>query len=295
LKTRLHGIIPAMITPLAGEEELNEPALRRLVGFLTDGGVHGLLPLGTTGEAWALSRAERRRVLEVTVEETDGRIPVYAGTGAPSTSEVISLNRDAAEVGGIAAVTVITPFFVTPGQQELYEHYARIADASSLPVILYNNPRFTGLNLNVETVERLARHGNIAGIKDSSANLTQAAAYVTVCPAGFAVFMGADTQILAGLVYGCSGAVVTTGNAAPRIAVDIYEKHAAGDMAGARVAQERLALLRNAMNMGTFPLVVKEALNLMGMDVGPCHRPIAPLAEDSRVKLRDVLRQMGLL
>ncbi len=289
------GIVPAMVTPLAGEEELNEPALRRLVNFLIDGGVHGLLPLGTTGEAWALSRAQRRRIIEVTVEETRGRIPVYAGTGAPSTAEVVSLNRDAAEVGGVAAVTVISPFFVTPGQQELYEHYVRIADSSALPVILYNNPRFTGLNLNVETVERLARHGNVVGIKDSSANLTQAASYVAACPPEFAVFMGADTQILAGLVYGCAGAVVTTGNAVPRIAVAIYEKYAAGDVAGARAAQEQLALLRNAINMGTFPAVVKEALNLMGMGVGPCHRPIAPLSDESRAKLRDVLKQMGVL
>ena len=295
MKTLMHGIIPAMVTPLLGDEELNEPSLRRLVNFLIDGGVHGLLPLGTTGEAWALARGQRRRIIEVVVDEARGRVPVYAGTGAPSTREVISLNRDAAEVGGVAAVTVITPFFVTPSQQELYEHYARIAEASPLPVILYNNPRFTGLNLNVETVERLAHHGNIIGIKDSSANLTQAASYVTACPAGFAVFMGADTQVLAGLVYGCAGAVVTTGNAAPRIAVEIYEKYSAGDIAGARAAQERLALLRNAINMGTFPLVVKEALNLMGMDVGPCHRPIAPLSDESRAKLRDVLKQMGVL
>ncbi len=172
------GIIPAMVTPFHDDESLNVDALRQLVRFLINGGVHGLFPTGSQGEFYALTPGERQRIWDVVVEETAGQIPVYAGTGGVTTREVIALNHLAERVG-VDAVSVITPYFINPTQGELYDHYTRIADATTVPVILYSNPgRTGGLSLSVDLVARLAEHPNIIGIKDSSGDLSLTMAYI---------------------------------------------------------------------------------------------------------------------
>jgi 4-hydroxy-tetrahydrodipicolinate synthase len=282
------------VTPLHEDERLNEAALRRLVKHLIEKGVHGLFVLGSQGEFWAFNPEEKRRILEAVVEEAGGSVPVYGGTAGVTTRETIALTR-VAEQAGADGVSIITPFFVSPSQQELYEHYAAIAAATALPILLYNNPTRTGVNLAPETVARLAELENVVGVKDSSGNLSQTAAYVHATPESFAVLMGQDTLILAGLLYGCAGAVAATANVLPRLVVEIYERFQAGDVAGAKRAQDRLATLRDAFGWGTFPVVIKEAADMLGLEAGPARRPVGPLSEKARGKLAQVLRELEAL
>ena len=289
----VQGIIPAMVTPFAEDESLNVDALRQLTNFLIEGGVHGLFPTGSQGEFYALTPGERQRVWDVVVEEANGRVPVYAGTGSMTTREVLGLNRLAERVG-VSAVSIITPFFISPNQEELYRHYMTIADATSLPVILYSNPgRTGGLNLSVDLVARLAEHPNIVGIKDSSGDLSLTMAYIAATADDFTVLLGRDTLIYAGLVHGAKGSITATANAAPALVVAIYEAFLQGKLDEALSAQRKLAPLRHAFSFGTFPVVVKEALSIMGIPAGPARGPVGPMAPEQREKLRAVLAALA--
>lgn len=289
-----HGIIPAMVTPLTADDEINEPALRRLTNHLIEGGSHGLFAVGSQGEFWALSADEKQQVWEVVVEETNGRVPVYAGTAAVTTREAMTLTR-LAEKAGVDAVSILTPFFVSPSEDELYNHYRAIAESTSLPILLYSNPARTGVKVSPGLLARLAKIENIVGIKDSSGDLQLTAEYTRVAPPDFAVLMGRDTLIFAALLYGAKGAIAATANVVPALVVSIYERFKAGDMEGARSAQEALAPLRLAFFWGTFPVVIKEALDLMGMEGGPARAPVGPMSDEKREQLASVLRGLGII
>jgi 4-hydroxy-tetrahydrodipicolinate synthase len=289
-----HGIIPAMVTPLTQDDELNEPALRRLTNHLIDGGSHGLFAVGSQGEFWALSADEKQRVWEVVVEETDRRVPVYAGTAAVTTREAIALTQSA-ESAGVDTVSILTPYFLSPTDDELYEHYRAIAEATSLPIILYANPARTGVKISPDLLARLAEIDNIVGIKDSSGDLQLTAQYVRVAPDNFSVLMGRDTLILAGLLYGVKGSIAATANVSPALVVSIYERFVAGDLEGARAAQDALAPIRLAFSWGTFPVVIKEALDLMGMEGGPARAPVGPMSPEQREQLEKVLSEMNVI
>lgn len=289
-----HGIIPAMVTPLTADDKINEPALRRLTNHLIEGGAHGLFAVGSQGEFWALSADEKQQVWEVVVEETNGRVPVYAGTAAVTTHETIALTR-LAEKAGVDAVSILTPFFVSPSEDELYNHYRAIGESTSLPILLYSNPARTGVKVSPGLLARLAKIENIVGIKDSSGDLQLTAEYIRVAPPDFAVLMGRDTLIFAALLYGAKGAIAATANVVPALVVSIYERFKAGDMEGARSAQEALAPLRLAFPWGTFPVVIKEALDLMGMEGGPARAPVGPMSDKKREQLASVLRGLGII
>lgn len=290
-----YGVIPAMVTPLTQDDRINEAALRRLTNYLIDGGVHGVFAVGSQGEFWAFTAEEKRRVWEIVVEETRGRVPVYAGTAAVTTRETVELTR-LAEQCGVDAVSVLTPYFISPSDSELYDHYRAVAEATSLPVLLYSNPARTGVKLSVKIVARLAEIENIVGIKDSSGDLELAAQYIESTPGDkFAVVMGRDTLIYAGLMYGAKGAIAATGNVVPKLVASIYEHFKAGDYEAARKAQEALAPLRLAFSWGTFPVVIKEALDLMGMEGGPARAPVGPMSAEQRERLREVLQKMNVL
>jgi len=289
---RVHGVVPAMVTPFK-DGAVNEAALRHLVDYLIAGGVHGLFATGSQGEFYALSAAEKRFVWEVTRDQARGRVPVYAGTGAVTTAEAVTLTR-MAENAGADAVSVLTRYFVTPSQAELEEHYRAIAAATRLPVLLYTNPSRTGVTLSVETAKRLAEIDNIVGMKDSSGDMTLMAEYIRCSPEGFAVMAGRDTLIYGALCHGAAGAVAATANVAPRLVSDIYDLYMAGDYAGAAAAQRRLAPLRLAFSLGSFPVVVKEALDMLGLEAGPARPPVGPLTSAQRQQLRAVLIDMGL-
>jgi 4-hydroxy-tetrahydrodipicolinate synthase len=286
---KIHGIIPAMVTPFHDDESLNEDVLRQLVNHLIANGVHGLFPTGSQGEFYALTPDEKQRVWEIVVDEAAGRVPVYAGTGAITTREVIALNKRA-ERAGIQAVSVLTPVFISPTQDELYCHYIAIADATTLPVLLYNNPGRTGVHLSPDLVARLAEHPNIAGVKDSSGDLSLTLEYLRQTDRNrFAVLMGCDTLIYAGLLHGTVGAIAATANVAPALVVTIYEAFVAGDLDRALAAQTALASLRQAFTLGTFPGVIKYALALLGISAGPARGPVGALSPENHEKLKHLV------
>jgi 4-hydroxy-tetrahydrodipicolinate synthase len=289
------GIIPAMVTPLTREGNVNESGLRQFVDYLIKGGSHGLFVVGTTGEFYGLSPEEKKELFEITVDQTRGRVPVYAGTGAITTREVIRLTRYAEEAK-VDAVSVLTPMFINPSQEELLRHYTAIAESTRLPVLLYNNPPKTGVNLAAATVARLAEVPNIVGIKDSSGDFTLTAEYIRLTRGrNFHVLLGRDTLIHAGLCYGAGGSIAACANVAPRLVADIYDKYVAGDIQGSLEAQFMLAPLRIAFNLGTFPAVIKESLELLGIDAGRCMAPVGSMSTEEKQQLRKILTGMGLL
>lgn len=288
------GIIPAMVTPVTSEGKINVEALRKLTNHLIEGGVHGLFPVGTQGEFYALTPEEKKKVMEVVVEETKGRVPVYAGTGAVTTREAVSLTK-MAEAIGVNAVSVITPYFIRPSEGELFEHYTLIAKSTRLPVLLYNNPARTGVNLTAEFVARTSEVENIVGIKDSSGDLTLTAEYIRRTDEKFSVLAGRDTLIYGTLCYGGKGAIAATANVAPKVIVEIYEAFQAGDWKRSLEAQFRLAPLRLAFDLGTFPVVIKEALNLIGIDAGVGIPPVGGISPKAKEELKEILKTLGLI
>lgn len=291
-----HGIIPAVITPIDAAGKFNEKAMRKLLNYLIDGGIHGLFVVGTTGEFYGLSPEEKREIFQVTVDETKGRVPVYAGTNGITTRESVALTQ-IAEDCRVDAVSVLTPMFIAPSQDQLIKHFQTIAANTSLPVVLYNNPPKTGVTLAAATVAQLAETPNIVSIKDSSGDLTLTAEYIRLTQGcdNFNVLVGRDTLIYGALCYGAAGSIASCGNVAPRLCADIYDKFMAGDLKGSLAAQFTLAPLRIAFTIGTFPAVIKESLELLGIEAGPCMDPVGPMSGAEREKLRGVLEQMGLL
>jgi 4-hydroxy-tetrahydrodipicolinate synthase len=288
------GIIVALATPLDEEEGVDEIGLRRLVNHVIAGGIHGILALGSQGEFYGLSANEKKTVLEIVIDEVHRRLPVYAGTGCCTTRDTIALTRMAEEIGADAAA-VLTPYFLSPSGPELYDHYAAVAAATKLPVLLYTNPARTGVNLLPELVARLSRIENIVGIKDSLGDLSETMEHIRVCHDGFSVLAGKDTLIYSTLQCGGQGAISATANVVPDLVVEIYEALLAGDAAKSLAAQRRLAPLRRAFSLGTFPVVVKEALFMMGICSARALAPVGPLAEEKRASLRAVLEGLGIL
>ena len=288
------GIIPAMVTPFNRQGKVSEDGLRGLVDYLMEGGVHGLFPVGSQGEFYALEREEKKKIIEIVLDQAKGKVPIYAGTGAITTREVITLTKMAEDIG-VDAVSIITPFFISPTQDELYEHYLAIAKSTNLPILLYSNPGRTGVNLSVDLVVRLSKVDNIVGIKDSSGDMTLTAEYIRRTSGDFSVLAGRDTLIYGTLSYGGKGAIAATANVAPKLVVEIYEAYRRGDIERAKKAQANLAPLRLAFSLGSFPVVIKDALELIGIKVGTTMAPVKSLDKDKQEILRNVLREMKLL
>lgn len=301
-----YGIIPPIITPFNEDGSVNYESLAQMSKFLLDGGVHGLFPFGTTGEFYAVNDEEFVKALETVRDAAKGRkdrygnhIQLLAGCSHITTRGVIRLAKLVEQVGGYDAISVLTPMFVSQTQDELYTYYRTIAESTSLPVIMYNNKPKTNVTIDPATVAKLVRDcPSIIGVKDSTGDMTNCKEYLRLTMEyrdRFNVIMGRDTMITAGLVYGCSGAVASCANVAPRLVANIYDKFRDGNLAGSLDAQYRLAPLRIATGMGTFPEVIKEGLALQGIPVGKCLEPIGELKPNEREKLRKVLEEMNLL
>ncbi len=285
----LRGIIPPVVTPFHADESLDLGALQKHIDFMLSHGVHGIFVLGTTGEFYALDENEKQQVVAAAMAHVNGRVPVYVGTGAETTREVVRLTK-MAEREGAAGVSVITPYFIKPTQAELIEHFRRVAGSTSKAVVLYNNPATCGgLSIEPETVAKLAEVPNIVGIKDSSGDLQNTIEIIRRVPDRFAVLNGRDTLIAAALMFGAKGAIPASCNIAPELCVGIYESHAKGDTAGAAAYQARLHPVRLAMAMGTGNGAIKEAMALLGRPAGPNRMPILPLDADKRAKLKAIL------
>ncbi|MFC4323528.1 4-hydroxy-tetrahydrodipicolinate synthase [Litchfieldia salsa] len=289
------GVIPALVTPMDQNGNLLEGALRRVIDYTIEGGVHGVFVLGSTGEIYGLDHEQKKRVLEITVDQTAGRVPIYAGASEITTRDCIKTARLAQEVGGISAVSVLTPYFVTPNQEELKAHYKAIADSTNLPIILYGNDDKTNVSIAPATCAALADVENIIAIKDSSGDMTKMAEYIRLTKGKeFSVLAGRDTLIFGNLCYGGTGAIASTGNIVPSIVAGIYDAYVAGEVEKSLELQYQLAPLRIAFGLGTFPVVMKEALRLVGIDVGVTLSPVQEMTKENREKLIEVLKTLNV-
>ena len=265
------GIVVPIVTPVDREGRLMEKAYRGLVDYLAENGIHGVFPFGTTGEFYAYDQGFYNDLLALTKDAVAGRMQIYAGANHITTKGAIAIAKAVEKVGGIDALSVLTPMFVSQTQEEVYEYYRAVASETSLPIIIYNNKPKTNVGVDPATIAKLAEIDNIVAAKDSTGDMTNAEEYIRLTRGmDFSVMMGRDTLILAGLHYGASGAIASCANVAPRVAVDIYEKFQAKDYEGTLEAQFRLSALRIATNMGSFPVTLKEALKLIGHDCGDC-------------------------
>ena len=291
----IHGIIPPVATPMQANEDLDLPRLKWFLDELIAAGVHGVFVLGTNSEFYALDEREKQEVIATAVAHVNKRVPVFAGTGAETTREVVRLTK-MAQREGADGVSVITPYFISPSQQEICDHYRRIAESTSLPVLLYNNPSTCGgVKIDVDTVARLAQVPNIAGVKDSSGDLQNTNELIRAVPERFAVMMGRDTLIFPALMFGARGAVPATGNIAPALLAEIYNAFQRGELEASKAAQLRLNPLRMALTLCTAPGAVKAALKMLGTPIGPCRSPVADIAPEKAPKMRAALQAAGLL
>jgi len=285
----LHGIIPAIITPFREDELIDYQAWQELIDTLIASGVHGLFIIGGQGEFFTLTGEERVVATRFCVQTVARRVPIYANVGAVTTRETIRL-AEQAETEGVDYIVVITPYYLRPSPAELVEHYAAVCEAVDRPVLAYNIPERTGVELSLDTLLRIReRCDNFVGLKDSSGQLELIPDLVQ---AGLAVFIGRDHMILEGLKRGCVGAVTACANVTPRAFVDLYSAYQAGDLEKAARLQSLVEPLRQAFSLATFPSVVKEAMNMIGVTAGRCRRPVGPMPEEARSQLAAVLAKL---
>lgn len=282
------GIIPALVTPFNESGEIDEKSLRNLVRHTIKNGCHGVFCLGSNGEFFSLTNKEKIEVAKIVVDEVNGEVPVYAGTGCNSTIETIELTNEMGKIG-VSAVSIITPYFVKLSQKELIHHFTEISNAVTLPIILYNIPNLTGNNMAVETVSEISKLHNVIAIKDSSGNFDQILQLIDLSNESFSVLVGTDSLILPGLMSGAKGAIAATANLLPHVVVNIYNEFEKGDFQRAEASQKLLKPLRNSFKLGTMPSVLKEALNLSNIKVGNPRNPVLPLEEANREKLQQVI------
>ncbi len=295
MKRDLKGIITPVVTVFDNDEKIIEEGYRTIINYLIDHGAYGIFSCGGQGEAHSLTKDEKLRLLDICLETVNGRVPVLMGTAALTTSGAIEMTRAAKEAGADYA-TILTPYYISPNQDELYQYYCDIMDAVDIPVVIYNNPWRTHLNIMPETVARLCEYSkNMAGIKDSSGDLALTFAFKRLCPDYFRVFVGRDQIIYAALCGGVDGAVAATSNAAVDIVLGIYNEFIAGNHKSAREYQDKLIPFREFFSQGTFPVIVKEAMMLQGLPSGPCRRPVSPITEEKRAKLKKIFSEMGIL
>ena len=266
------GIVVPIITPMNADETLNENQLRIEIERLIAGGVSGVFALGTNGEVYALSEAEKIRVLEIVVDAVKGRVPVYAGTGCIGTNETIAFSRKAEDLG-VDALSIVSPYFVAVSQDDLYRHYSAVARSVSVPIVLYNMPARTGNNINYTTVKRLAEFETIVGVKDSSGNFDNTLRYLEDTGNRIKVLAGNDSLILSTLMAGGSGAISGWSNVFPKLICSIYDLWRANRIEEAQKAQHAIRPFRDIMALGNPNSVVKRALNLTGHPVGPAREP----------------------
>jgi 4-hydroxy-tetrahydrodipicolinate synthase len=288
------GSLVALITPMRADGSLDEKAFAELVDWQIKEGTHGVVPVGTTGESPTLSHAEHRRVVEIAIEVAAGRVPVIAGAGSNSTEEAIALTRHAKEAGADAAL-VVTPYYNKPTQEGMFLHYTAIADAVDLPVIIYNIPPRSVVDMSVETMARLARHRNIIGVKDATANLTRPLHTRRACGDDFCQLSGEDHTALSYNAAGGHGCISVTANVAPRLCSEMQTAWAEGRLKDAMAIQNRLVPLHDALFAETSPGPVKYAASLLGKTSERCRLPLAPLMEPTRARVKAAMTEVGLL
>jgi 4-hydroxy-tetrahydrodipicolinate synthase len=291
--TRLRGSITALVTPFR-DGRVDEDAFRNHVNWQIENGTKGLVPVGTTGESPTLSHKEHERVVEVCVEETKGRVPVIAGAGSNSTAEAIAFAQHAEKVGA-DALLVVTPYYNKPTQEGLYRHYKAINDATGLPILIYNIPGRSVIDMSVDTMARLYELKNIVGVKDATANVARVSLQRQAMGSDFIQLSGEDATALGFMAHGGHGCISVTSNVAPRLTAEMHKAWREGELKHAMKINERLTPVNDAMFCETSPGPVKYAASLLGRASAELRLPLAPIAEASREKVRAALTKAGLL
>ena len=291
---QLRGSFPALITPFKNGE-VDEKAFRNFVGWQIAEGSHGLVPVGTTGESPTVTPEEHKRIIEICIEEAKGRVPVIAGAGSNSTAEAIEYTGHAKEAGADAALIVV-PYYNRPTQEGIYAHFAAIAKAVDIPIIVYNVPGRTVANISVETLTRLSKDfGNIVGTKDASADLTRPSRQRLASGTDFIQLSGEDGTALGFNAHGGTGCISVTANVAPRLCAQLQEATLAGDYAKALQLQDRLMPLHHALFVETSPGPIKYAVSLLGHCEAEARLPMVPVGEATKKTVRDAMVHAGLL
>jgi 4-hydroxy-tetrahydrodipicolinate synthase len=292
IRDRIKGSLTALVTPFKNGE-VDEEAFRALVAWQIAEGTQGLVPCGTTGESPTLSHEEHNRVIELCVEEARGRVPVIAGTGSNATDEAIALTRHAKEVG-CDAVLSVTGYYNKPTQEGQYRHFMAVADAVDIPVLLYNIPGRAVVSISVETMARLAKHPNIIGVKDATADLMRPSRERLACGPDWLLISGEDGTALGYNAHGGKGCISVTANVAPRLCAEFQAACAAGDFGKARAYQDRLMPLHDALFCETSPAPVKYAASLLGLCSEDVRLPMAEASESARALVRAAMQRAGL-
>ena len=291
---RIRGSITALITPMQADGGVDEDRYAAFMDWQITEGTQGLVPMGTTGESATLSHSEHEKAIRLCVEVTAGRVPVIAGTGSNSTEEAVSLSL-AAQNAGADALLVVTPYYNKPTQAGLIAHYRAIHDATNLPIIIYNIPGRSVINMSVETMATLSTLERIVGVKDATADLVRPIEQRLASGPDFIQLSGEDASILPFMGAGGHGCISVTSNVAPRLCAEFHAAWAAGDHAQAQAINDRLMPLHDALFVESNPVPAKYALELLGRVQPGLRLPLVPLSEASEHRVRDALVQVGLL
>ncbi len=292
-KTHFRGSFTALVTPFK-DDAVDEKAFRDLIDWQIAEGTNGLVPVGTTGESPTMSHDEHKHVVEWCIDQAKGRVPVIAGAGSNSTREAIELSRHAEEAGA-DAVLVVTPYYNKPTQEGLYQHFKAINDAIGIPIIIYNIPGRSVIDMSVETMKRLYELGNVAGVKDATANMVRVSQQRAAIGEGFNQLSGEDATALGFMAHGGHGCISVTSNVAPRLCAEFQSACLRGDYAAALALQDQLMPLHHNLFVETNPAPAKYALSVLGKMSDAVRLPMVPLAEKSKAAVREAMVHAGLV
>ena len=295
----LKGMITAMVTPFDKKQKIDVHATKTLVNQLIRSNVSGLFIIGTNGEFHVMTQEEKLQFAKIVIQETNKRVPVYVGTGGNSTEEVVTLSKEMEKIGA-DALSVITPYFLSLNEEELYRHYVTIAEAVSIPIVLYNIPKNTGIHLSTDLIKRLAKINNIVGIKDSSGDIENIKRYIEATKEDdFSVLSGSDSLIFKALDAGATGAIAATSNLLTNIDVSIYQHWLHNERNEAEKAQSSIEELRRILKLGSTPSVLKKAMEMAGTPVGQARLPVLEPSEaalhEIEIVVNDYLKKYAKL
>lgn len=287
------GVFTALVTPFENDR-VDEAALRNLVEKQIEAGIAGLVPCGSTGESATLSADEHNQVIDIVISAAAGRVPVIAGTGSNNTREAIAFTQHAKDAGAAGAL-LLSPYYNKPTQEGLVEHFVAIADATRLPLVIYNIPGRTASNVLPETIARLAEHEFIVGVKEACGDIDQISQLISLCPDDFSVLSGDDSLFLPILAIGGKGSIAVTSNVAPHAMLELYSSFQAGEVARAREIHYELWPVFRALFCETNPIPVKAALALMGLVQNDIRLPLTQITQPNRDRLEATLKEAGIL
>ena len=291
---KFEGAFTALITPFDDDENIDEEGFRQNIKSQIEGGIDGLLPVGTTGECATLSHQEHERVVEIAVDEADGQVPVMAGTGSNNTKEALELTKHAAEVGADAAM-LVAPYYNKPTQRGLYEHYKKLAEEVDIPQVIYNIKSRTGRNIEADTIAKLSQIDNIIGVKEASGDLKQVMDIEKQSSDGFRIMSGDDRLALPILSLGGYGVVSVASNLVPGKISKLVSSYRDGDVEASKEIHYELLPLFKSLFLETNPSPVKAAMEIMGKPAGKPRLPLVEVEDETKEKLREVLSDQDLI